>query len=140
MHWTAEARPVCMADFLGPPQVMCIVGRQRAYEQESSAFHSPGENPVVSPTRRVAVLPRNCLWTSSGLVARRTRGWTGSAHAVGFGSALARDHRPRCGDGQEAQAETMTPNQITSLDAGMLLQLHAGRHWPGASEFHRWAR
>jgi hypothetical protein len=28
-------------------------------------------------------------------------------------------------------------NKITSLDAGLALLLHIGRHWPGASEFLR---
>ena len=35
------------------------------------------------------------------------------------------------------RATIMTPNPITSLDAGMTPCLHSEDHWPGASEFHR---
>ena len=31
----------------------------------------------------------------------------------------------------------MPPNEITALDAGMTLLPHAGRRWPGTSEFLR---
>src|ERR1035441_10575206 len=34
---------------------------------------------------------------------------------------------------------TSTPNPITALDAGTALCFHSGCHWPGASEFLRWA-
>ena len=49
---------------------------------------------------------------------------------------------PRCSNGRgthiaAGRATIMTPNPITSLDAGMTPCLHSGDHWPGASEFNR---
>jgi hypothetical protein len=40
---------------------------------------------------------------------------------------------------RELKPDTERPNPITSLDAAMALQFHAGRLGRGASEFIRWA-